>query len=294
MTARLALALAVARRLAAAPFSPTPAAKLPSASPTRCFAIGDPQATAAQFFGALETAGILGDDGFLAPDALLVSIGDHFDFKFPDPDEAGLEGLAILSWMAAHSPAQVRILFGNHDLARVQEMGALDDATFRRARALGRQAKSKDAAEAGAAREAFEVEFPDFPSPEVAGRDYSSYSTAQRGLVQALLLEGRAGLATTARLGDGEALLTHAGVSLRDLQVLGIPGERAARPIAEAIEQTGTMLEAQRYIAILANMRLRDIPGISGATELGDRRAVLVLDVGALMEDLPRPQSAVI
>ncbi len=40
--------------------------------------------------------------------------------------------------------------------------------------------------------------------------------------------------------------------------------------------------------------RLRDIPGISGATELGDRRAVLVLDVGALMEDLLRPQSAVI
>ncbi len=40
--------------------------------------------------------------------------------------------------------------------------------------------------------------------------------------------------------------------------------------------------------------RLRQIPGISGATELGDRRAVLVLDVGALMEDLLRPQSAVI
>ncbi len=40
--------------------------------------------------------------------------------------------------------------------------------------------------------------------------------------------------------------------------------------------------------------RVRHIPGISGATELGDRRAVLVLDVGALMEDLLRPQSAVI
>jgi two-component system chemotaxis sensor kinase CheA len=34
--------------------------------------------------------------------------------------------------------------------------------------------------------------------------------------------------------------------------------------------------------------RLRGIPGVSGATELGDRRAVLVLDVGALMEELLR------
>ncbi|MBL8914379.1 MAG: chemotaxis protein CheA [Archangium sp.] len=34
--------------------------------------------------------------------------------------------------------------------------------------------------------------------------------------------------------------------------------------------------------------RLRGIPGIAGATELGDRRAVLVLDVGALMEELMR------
>ena len=32
--------------------------------------------------------------------------------------------------------------------------------------------------------------------------------------------------------------------------------------------------------------RLRGIPGVSGATELGDRRALLVLDVGGLMEDL--------
>ena len=32
--------------------------------------------------------------------------------------------------------------------------------------------------------------------------------------------------------------------------------------------------------------RLRRVPGVSGATELGDRRAVLVLDVGALMEEL--------
>lgn len=38
--------------------------------------------------------------------------------------------------------------------------------------------------------------------------------------------------------------------------------------------------------------RLRAIPGVSGATELGDRRAVLVLDVGALMEELTRPSPA--
>lgn len=39
--------------------------------------------------------------------------------------------------------------------------------------------------------------------------------------------------------------------------------------------------------------RLRGVRGIAGATELGDRRAVLVLDVGALVEDLKRPQAAV-
>lgn len=39
--------------------------------------------------------------------------------------------------------------------------------------------------------------------------------------------------------------------------------------------------------------RLKGVPGIAGATELGDRRAVLVLDVGALLEELKRPQAAV-
>jgi two-component system chemotaxis sensor kinase CheA len=38
--------------------------------------------------------------------------------------------------------------------------------------------------------------------------------------------------------------------------------------------------------------RLRAIPGFSGATELGDRRPVLVLDVGALLEELTYPQAA--
>jgi two-component system chemotaxis sensor kinase CheA len=38
--------------------------------------------------------------------------------------------------------------------------------------------------------------------------------------------------------------------------------------------------------------RLREVKGLSGATELGDRRAVLVLDVGALMEELIRARAA--
>jgi two-component system chemotaxis sensor kinase CheA len=29
----------------------------------------------------------------------------------------------------------------------------------------------------------------------------------------------------------------------------------------------------------------KDVPGIAGATELGDKRAILVLDVGALIEE---------
>ena len=39
--------------------------------------------------------------------------------------------------------------------------------------------------------------------------------------------------------------------------------------------------------------RLKGVRGIAGATELGDRRAVLVLDVGALVEELKRPTAAV-
>jgi two-component system chemotaxis sensor kinase CheA len=35
--------------------------------------------------------------------------------------------------------------------------------------------------------------------------------------------------------------------------------------------------------------RLRSVRGIAGATELADRRAVLVLDVGALIEELKHP-----
>jgi two-component system chemotaxis sensor kinase CheA len=38
--------------------------------------------------------------------------------------------------------------------------------------------------------------------------------------------------------------------------------------------------------------RLSRIPGVAGATELGDRRAVLVLDVSTLMEELLRPSAA--
>jgi two-component system, chemotaxis family, sensor kinase CheA len=36
--------------------------------------------------------------------------------------------------------------------------------------------------------------------------------------------------------------------------------------------------------------RLRHIPGIAGATDLGNRRTVLVLDVGALMEEVINPE----
>jgi two-component system chemotaxis sensor kinase CheA len=37
--------------------------------------------------------------------------------------------------------------------------------------------------------------------------------------------------------------------------------------------------------------RLRDVPGLAGATDLGDRRAVLVLDVPSLVTEMVRPQA---
>jgi two-component system chemotaxis sensor kinase CheA len=67
--------------------------------------------------------------------------------------------------------------------------------------------------------------------------------------------------------------------------LVGLAQQRLGLAIDELIGQ-------QDIVTKPLSGRLRGIPGIAGATELGDRRAVLVLDVGALMEELLRPQVA--
>lgn len=63
--------------------------------------------------------------------------------------------------------------------------------------------------------------------------------------------------------------------------LVGLAQQRLGLAIDELIGQ-------QDIVTKPLSGRLRGIPGVSGATELGDRRAVLVLDIGALMEELLR------
>jgi hypothetical protein len=207
------------------------------------YVIGDPQAPFAKVLEVLDRHGVLapGKDR-IADGVTLVSIGDHFDYNFEAPAEAAREGLATLRWLASHDPAQAVLLFGNHDAARVMELALLDDETFQVARALGREidhvAKTVGP-KAGKDREReFFATYPTLPSSGVIGRDYASFTTEQRALVIDLLLAGRFSLARTCVLDDGRAaLLTHAGVTQRELAMLGI--EFASEPslIATTLEQ---------------------------------------------------------
>ena len=145
--------------------------------------MGDPQASFEQVMSVLGHDGALAGDR-LAPDVHLISIGDHFDY---DGDDAARAGVRVLRWLASHDPAQVTILLGNHDAARVMELIGLSDADFAAAQARARAA-------AGGAD--FATRFPTLPTPDIATRDYASYTTEQRALVIELLLAGRFRLAT--------------------------------------------------------------------------------------------------
>ena len=207
------------------------------------FAMGDPQATFTQVMDVLARYGLLGADGRLRADARLVSMGDHFDYDLHDPVTAGREGVRVLRWLASHDPAQVQILLGNHDAARVTELAGLSDERFAGARQLAwsiaatRQQAGREAAERRE-REEFRVQFPDIATFGLAGRDYASFSAEQRALVVELLLAGRFRLALAGGLPDGrEVLLTHAGVTARELALLGLADERSPRVLAAALNR---------------------------------------------------------
>jgi len=221
--------------------------------PQRILVMGDPQAPMAKVMAVLEAHAALGADGRLAGDVVLVSIGDHFDYDLEDPMGAGAEGLRTLEWLASHEPAQVRLLFGNHDAARVMELAGQADTRFAAARALGRsidETRRREGVEAAERRkrDEFAALFPDVPTSGLAARDYASYSEAQRELVVKLLLDGRFHLALAGALPDGrEVLLTHAGVTQRELALLGLPDERDPRTLAAALEtRMRAAIEARR------------------------------------------------
>lgn len=210
-------------------------------SMSRCFAIGDPQAPFAKVLEVLERHGALAGDR-LAADVRLISIGDHFDYDFRDPAACAREGLATLRWLASHDPEQVTLLFGNHDASRVMELATISDADFERARSLALSiddTAKTEGARAAAAREVaeFRATYPELPSSGVIGRDYASFTTEQRALVAELLVAGRFHLATTGTLADGRrVLVTHAGVTSRELGLLGAPAVVEAAAIAALLE----------------------------------------------------------
>src|SRR4051812_9795100 len=165
----------------------------------RTLVMGDPQAPFAKLLEVLDRHAALDGDR-LAPDVVLVSIGDHFDYDFEDWRTAGQEGLKFLRWLASHDAAQVKLLLGNHDAWRVMELVAITDERFAQARAF---ARSLDGDVARRAR--FLAAFPELPSPGLASRDFASFSVEQRMLVMELLLAGRFQLALVGELPDGRS-----------------------------------------------------------------------------------------
>jgi hypothetical protein len=195
-------------------------------------AIGDPQAPLATFFAVLDRHGLRGKDGRLAPDVMLVSMGDHFDWGTSDQVARATEdGLAQLEWLAAHDEKQVVLIAGNHDLGRVGELARFDDAAFANAREEASRIY-RDGNVDGAPQRAFLERWPDLPTAELAARDFSAFRTAQRDLVAALLRVGRFRLAWAA---TDELLLLHAGVTAPQLSGLGIDPNSGAHAIARML-----------------------------------------------------------
>ncbi len=85
---------------------------------------------------------------------------------------------------------------------------------------------------------------------------------------------------------DAKTLAQQNEKRAKDNEDLALKREREAHEIAQAaIGQTDTMIEAQRYVSVLANMRLRDIPGTDDVrkemlkvTQMSMARAVGVMD----------------
>ena len=156
----------------------------------------------------LAAHGLLAADGRLHDDVSLYSMGDHFDWGgLAEADAAREDGLALLAWLASHPADHVHLLAGNHDLARVGELVGFDDASFREAQAL---AVPIYIAKDRAAEERFTARFAALPGAEIAARDFASFSSAQKALVERVLRAKRFRLAYA--LG-AEVLLTHAGIT---------------------------------------------------------------------------------
>lgn len=199
----------------------------------RRFAIGDAQASFQRLREILAHNDLIGVGGNLDEDVFLVAIGDYFDYgSADDRHEAAESGLESLKWLASHSPEQVVLVAGNHDLGRVGELADFSDSEFAKAHAL-----AKDAYRGGDTDASLESEllalFPALPSAELAARDFSAFSELQRDLVVSLLRQRRLCIAHPI----GATLFCHAGITTHYLTSLGLDHGASASTIAEELNR---------------------------------------------------------
>jgi hypothetical protein len=205
--------------------------------PRRFFAIGDLQTRFEHLRAVLTEKGYLGSGGWLRPEVGLVAMGDYFDFGSANPpagaelEARSREGVRILEWLAAHPPDQVVILLGNHDAVRVTELAGTSDDEFAAARDLALRAH---ASQADVDHE-FSLRFPGIPTPESARRDFATFHSCQRQALQKQLLAGRVVLGAVGERHGRSLLITHAGVTLREIGLLGLPATADAREICRAL-----------------------------------------------------------
>ena len=202
---------------------------------TRRVAIGDPQTSSSRFFGALVSHDLLGSDGWIRPEVRLVAMGDYFDYRVAERAEGRVEGVLILSWLAAHANDHVTILLGNHDAARVIEFATITDARFRSAADAANPVVSLPRDSRGLAELRYLEAFPDIPTPGYVARDFNAFTVEQRDLVQRLLLADRLTLATTGSVLGVPVLMTHAGITKRELDYL-CARDHKVETIAEVLQ----------------------------------------------------------
>lgn len=227
-------------------------------------AIGDPQAPLDTFFRVLEHNGLLGSDGRLRPEVGLVSMGDHFDWGKPaERARATEEGTALLSWLAAHPPDQVEIIFGNHDLVRVGELAHFTDETFAAARAEADLAYQQPSL-----GPAFLAKYPMVANAEALARSFACFEVKQRELVARLLKKRRARLAVAPA---EDLLLVHAGLTNEDLEQLGVRAFNAAAIAARLNRFLDDRVTAWNGTGPLDLSPLHE----SGSAKVGEARGIL-------------------
>lgn len=286
---RVRRALAQCDELLALPVEAIPGARAQGRqTPLRTFAIGDPQAPAERFFTILERYDLLDRHGLLAGDAVLVTIGDHFDFgRTPEP--ARTEGLRVGAWLAAQGRERVRMILGNHDYARVGELAVYSDEAFAAATELAE--RLDDFEERGLAgtpehkrlEEELRTRYPELDRKTMRRRSLCGFSERQRELVETLLVNGTFRLAEALRLPGGRAAIaTHAGLTNRELAMLDRPHEGDPVRLAAALNvllaarvraASADWVRGVRAPLDLAPLHLRGAEGVPGGGLLSHRVA---------------------